>query len=63
MSQRCHKLQECSKFHNDTHSFHGYARFNPFWKIDMGFSSFSCSTTALKGQIFAEVIVYCCSTV
>jgi hypothetical protein len=26
MSQKCHKLQEHPKFHNDADSFHGYAR-------------------------------------
>jgi hypothetical protein len=26
------ELQECPKFHTDTHLFHGYSRFKPFGK-------------------------------
>jgi hypothetical protein len=37
------ELQESPKFHNDAHLFHGYARFNTFWKINTVFCSFSCS--------------------
>jgi hypothetical protein len=37
------ELQECPKFHNDVHLFHGCARFNTFWKINAVFSSFSCT--------------------
>jgi hypothetical protein len=34
------ELQECLNFQNDAHLFHGYARFNTFWKINTVFSLF-----------------------
>jgi hypothetical protein len=41
------ELQECTKFHDDAHLFHGYERFN-LRKLTTVFSSFSCSTTAFR---------------
>jgi hypothetical protein len=55
------KLQECPKFHNDAHLSHGFAHLLKR-KINT-FFFFSYSTTAFRGRIFAEVIVYCSYTV
>jgi hypothetical protein len=51
------ELQECLKFHNDVHLFHGYGRFNTFWKINTVFPLFLVVVRLPLG-IFVEVIVY-----
>jgi hypothetical protein len=55
------ELQECPKFHNDANLFHGMRVLIPFGKLTRFFPLFL--VVRLPSGIFAEVIVYCCSTV